>query len=416
MIPLRFDYIPYPLWRRDMPAPLRPLARTLLRPFYPLDAETQPPTTPEALADYLARWRLLPHGMTRDDARRGIAADDAAIARAPAYPPPPHSAPIRLPAQWEPMERILLTFPVLYPPLWAAHAQMIAAITPVADVTVLVPAQAWASAIRFYLHTHGVRDLSRVEFLELPTDDIWVRDYGPFVGQYDDGNQAVVNARFEPLAAYPQAQDDAAAARWSAHAEVPMLTFDFLTEGGNYWSDGAGTLIVNDEMLARHPDMTQADIERKLREAFAFQKLIVLPRLLLEETGHIDLLCKLCDAQTILLNQPNGALNDERLRAAADTLRRAHNAQGQPYTVIPLPFPRLYYNWGIYPVWRSYTNSLTVNGRVLVPIFGVGEDAQALDSYCRAMPQHTIIPIDCRLAANGGGAVHCLTKEVPAGR
>jgi agmatine/peptidylarginine deiminase len=32
------------------------------------------------------------------------------------------------------------------------------------------------------------------------------------------------------------------------------------------------------------------------------------------------------------------------------------------------------------------------------------------------MPAHEFVPIDCRAAINGGGAVHCLTREIPAAR
>lgn len=75
--------------------------------------------------------------------------------------------------------------------------------------------------------------------------------------------------------------------------------------------------------------------------------------------------------------------------------------------------PPPYLNWGIYPVWRSYTNSLTVNGRVLMPVFRTGHDARALTIYQNALPDFEIVPVDCSQTANGGGAVHCLTKEVP---
>ncbi len=57
---------------------------------------------------------------------------------------------------------------------------------------------------------------------------------------------------------------------------------------------------------------------------------------------------------------------------------------------------------------------MTVNGRVLVPTFGIPSDAEALAIYREAMPDYDVIGIDCRAAANGGGAVHCLTKEIPA--
>ncbi len=440
MTAVRFDYIPYPLWRRKMPAPVQSLARTLLRPFYPLDAEAQPPSDAEAMAAYLARWHLLPKGMTQGEAAHYVEVTDVGTTHASSEQntrnddpvgtrhasfvlselssvlsatPSPAASPIRLPAQWEPMERILLAFPVLYPPLWGVHAQMIAAISAVADVTVMLPSPEWAQGIAAFLRLRGMSDLSRIEWLILPTNDIWIRDYGPFVGYDAEGRRAAVDAQYTPLGSYPQQRDDAAAQAWALHAGIPIRRFEFATEGGNYWSDGVGTLLVSDEMFVRYPGMSRSEIEQKLREVFAFDKLIMLPRLLMEETGHVDLVCKLVDAETVLVNTPNGSLNDDRLRAAAALLRRETNAQGRHYRVVELPFPPFYRNWWVYPVWRTYTNSLTVNGRVLVPIFGAGEDQRALDIYRETMPKHEVIAIDCGASANGGGAVHCLTKEIP---
>lgn len=411
---MRFDFAPYPLWRRR-PALMAAIAPTLLRPFYPVDADTQPPATTEALARFLARWHLLPRGVSEAEACYAMATHDGTAESAITprqFEVPMH--PIRLPAQWEQMETILLRFPVLYPPLWPTYAQMVKAIAPAAQVTIIVPAPSWAAAVCYFLRTLGIADMAQIRLLHVPTDDIWIRDYGPFVGYTADGRRACVDAIFDPLGSYPQEQDDRLPRSWAAYAGIPSYQLDFRTEGGNYWSDGAGTLLVSDEMLTRHPHMSREAIEAKLREAFLFDKLIILPRLLHEETGHVDLVCKLADSTTLLLNRANGTSNDERLRAAAKLLRSETNAQGQPYRVIELPFPRMYRNWGIFNIWRSYTNSLTVNGRVLVPIFGLPEDVEALKIYRAAMPDFAIMPIDCRGAVNGGGAVHCLTKEIPA--
>jgi agmatine/peptidylarginine deiminase len=66
-------------------------------------------------------------------------------------------------------------------------------------------------------------------------------------------------------------------------------------------------------------------------------------------------------------------------------------------------------------VWPNYANSLTVNGRVLVPTYGdPARDAAALDVYQQAMPGHEIIAIDAHVVANAGGTVHCLTMQIPA--
>jgi agmatine deiminase len=304
---------------------------------------------------------------------------------------------------------------VLYPPLWALHAEMVKAIAPVCGVTITVSRPMWANGIRLYLEQHGVTDWHHIRFLNIPTDDIWVRDYGPFVGLDEKGEQVVVSATFDPLTTYPQMNDNALALRWAAHNEIPAREISLHTEGGNYWSDGAGTLMVSDELLIRHAQLglSREEVERRLHEAFAFEKLIVTPHLLQEETGHVDMVTKLADAQTVLVTEAEPSINAGNLRRTAEMFRAETNARGQPYTVIELPALPRYFNWGAFSVWRSYTNALTVNGRVLVPVYGEPTDDAALLTYERAMPGYTIIPINCRAGANGGGAVHCMTKEVP---
>jgi agmatine/peptidylarginine deiminase len=412
MADFRFGYIPYPLWRRRWPLPgLGALVRLGCRWFYPVAADTHPPATPRQMARFMARWGLLTDLDER--AAHQYLSDyppEVTLTRADAEPPPAPPQRLRLPAQWEPIAAVLLTWPVLYPPLWAFYAQLAAAIAPAAPLIILVPRPTWASGVQLYLDRHKPIDRQRVQFLSLPTHDIWVRDYGPCVGVLPDGAPVVTYAHFAPLPHYPQTLDEAMPRRWAAHLGLPGRQVPLQTEGGNLWSDGVGTFIMSDIFTQFTP---LADFERILHEVFDFQKLIVTPHLAEEETGHVDLLVKLADAQTVLISAPGDSLNSERLAAAGRLFRQQTNAQGQPYTVFELPSLPPYYNWGLYPIWRSYTNALTVNGRVLVPIYGEKADDAALAVYQQAMPGYTIIPIDCRVVINGGGAVHCLTRDIP---
>ena len=408
---VRFDFIPYPLWRRQFPAPVRAALRPLFRRWLAADADDHPPADPAALAAYLARWGLL-LGASEAEARTALA-EPTPVEVAPAGEPDAAAAlPVRLPAQWEPVAAVLLTWPHLYPPLWAGHAALVAAVAPAAAVEILVPSALWAAAARFYLRGRGIDD-SYVRYVVAPVDDIWVRDYGPLVGRDANSRRAVVKPAFAPLPSYPQARDDALARRWAALRGLPVAPLDLRLEGGNLWTDGAGTLIVSDHAL-RANRLDRVGLESRLRQALAFDKLIVTPCLRREETGHVDLLAKLADAQTVLVTAPALFYNGRALRETAARFQRETNAAGQPYQVIELPAPPPYLNWGVYPIWRSYTNALTVNGRVLVPVFDLPQDERALAVYARALPDYRIIPIDCRAAVNGGGAVHCLTRDVPA--
>ncbi len=399
-----------------MPGPLRALAMPFFNHLLAADADLNPPLKPESMARFMGRWGLL-NGVTESEAAQMLWQGlDVERPRNDVEPQSAPEQPVRLPAQWETIDSIILTWPTMYPPLWEQHAQMVEAITPAAKVIIIVPAPIWGGAAHLFLARRGKAQFDKIRFVNIPTNDIWVRDYGPIVGLNVQGEQVAVKAIFDPLPHYSQANDNAMALRWAAHAEVRAQKLDLHLEGGNLWSDGAGTIILSEQVYSSNPGLTYETLLEKMRRVFDFQKLIVTPRLKWEETGHVDLVVKLADTQTVLVSAPTVIYNAGQLRAVADVFRRETNAAGQPYRLLELPTPPFYLNWGVFPVWRSYTNALTVNGRVLVPVFGLDTDEQALAVYRQAMPNHVIIPIDSRIGANGGGTVHCLTKEIPQAR
>jgi len=414
--PLQFRYVVYPLWRRKLPLPLKLLAQPLLHRYFPAAADHHPPATPAEMARFLVRWHIFDNLFVDEQTiTRGIASVNLSLtyadhARAPqAYT----GGKVRIPAQWEPMQKVLISWAILYPPLWTMHAQMAEAISQVADVEILVPSALWARAVWMYLSWRGHARMEHIHTLVLPTNDVWIRDYGPILAI--DANQQLValNHIYDPLPLYPQQDDDAMPARWSAQHEIPLLNYDLHTEGGNLWTDGAGTLLISERIFYANPYYDRDALEDYLHRFLDFEKLIITPRVAIEETGHIDLLTKLASADTVLISAPTSFTSKMALTRNKRLYQRERNAQGQPYNIVELPTPPLYFNWLAYPIRRSYTNALTINGSVLVPTFDIPEDDIALKVYEQAMPDYRIVPIDCAVAINGGGAVHCMTKEVP---
>jgi agmatine deiminase len=406
--PLQFRYVPYPLWRKAVFPPLRPAADAIYSRFYPVLLDRVPPTTLEAIAQYLRQWRLIDSAQVSDleaitpRFRTPTAASNSA--------PSPYR--IRLPAPWEPIESVLMNYPVIYPPLWPLFAEMIEAITPVADVEIAVPAPLWAHGITLYLQQRGSADPERVHYLDIAADDIWIRDYGPFVGYLPDGQRAMVAATYATHPLYPQTGDNAMPGRYAEVRGLPIRDLRLRTEGGNFLTDGEGTLIMTTKVLRANPQHTRYSLEALLHEYFEFEKLILTSSLSLETTGHVDLLIKFIDAETLVISQPQTLTTRRRLQQVVEQFQQETNARGQRYHIETIPTPSFYTNWLFYPIQRSYTNALTVNGRILVPVYGMPQDTAALDIYRRVAPDYTILPIDCTIGANGGGAVHCMTKEV----
>ena len=145
------------------------------------------------------------------------------------------------------------------------------------------------------------------------------------------------------------------------------------------------------------------------------ETLIVVPPLRMEDTGHVDVFVKLATPDTVLVTEPRSIVNGRRLTEAAEVLDAAATRSAAPIVSWRCPACPHYSNWGIVRVWPNYTNALTVNGRVMVPTYRDPErDAAALAVYRQVMPEHEIIGIDARIAANAVGTVHCLTMQIPA--
>ncbi|MAU09796.1 MAG: hypothetical protein CL607_08250 [Anaerolineaceae bacterium] len=410
---LRFEYIVYPLWRRAVPNWLKPISEQAFGRVFPVYVDQHPPQELTEMARYLGDEGIIDGGDLNDIVALLENAPKPCVVDLDASPPAHDGSLVRIPAQWEHTERVLMSWGAIYPPLWPMHAQMAEAISQVAEVEILVSSELWGRAVWAYLQQRGRANMARIHPLVLPTNDIWIRDYGPIMGVDASGQKVALNPIYAVLPQYPQGLDDGMTNAWSAYHGYPVQPLNLHTEGGNLWSDGQGTLIMSSQIFYSNRFYNRRTLEDYLHTVIDYDKLIISPRLTLEETGHVDLLMKLASADTVFVSANTSASTYQVLNKAKRQFERETNAQGQPYNVIELPTPELYLNWVTYSIRRAYTNALTVNGRVLVPVFGIPQDDIALRTYETHLPDYDIIPIDSAVGINGGGAVHCMTKEVP---
>jgi len=131
--------------------------------------------------------------------------------------------------------------------------------------------------------------------------------------------------------------------------------------------------------------------------------------------GHVDDIARFVSPHRVVCarekdrSDPNyGVLeeNYQRLEAAKDQ-------DGKRLEVIPLPMPGSV----VGPTGRlpaSYTNFYIANGVVLVPVFGHGNDAEALIIFKEIFHDRKVLGLDCRVLVWGFGGIHCVTQQQPA--
>jgi agmatine deiminase len=366
--------------------------------------------TPEALAEVLPKdlfapssgASLLPATITAGESLARIKADgwdprdDYPIF---AFTGAPGDVEV-LPAESEPIKALLIGWPGGASNLTSFFAGVIkAASSEVSTVIVYVPSQTVANGLYSALSSAGA-PLSKIKFLKLSLDTIWMRDYGPLMVRANNSSgYRVVDLRYY----YGRWNDDAAPSRLATAWQVPVSRPPLELEGGNFQSDGAGTCIATTQVLKQNSGYTTQKVKSLFQQYLGCQSTLILPALDGEGTGHVDMYVTITGPRQAIVGQYSSA-DDSYNAKIADQGAAILKAAG--FTVHRIPMPTNYDG-----AYRSYTNSLAVGKRVLVPVYSDDRryESQALAVFKKAYPGFTIVPIDSTQVIQMAGAIHCVT-------
>ena len=137
-----------------------------------------------------------------------------------------------------------------------------------------------------------------------------------------------------------------------------------------------------------------------------------------ETDGHVDGFVAYVNPATVLCEvvadplDPRYAIMAENRRA----LEAETDARGRRFTLLPiLEAPRSAVPPGADGYCRSYVNFYIANSAVIAPAYGIAEDAAVFEALGRSYPDRTIVPVPLRALFRGGGGIHCITQQEPAG-
>jgi hypothetical protein len=159
--------------------------------------------------------------------------------------------------------------------------------------------------------------------------------------------------------------------------------------GGNFLVDGRGTAFSTCviQMENRSLGLSDEDFFKLIKEKLGINKHVILPNYERIGIQHIDCAIKPLDEETILVVRvPQDHHEYNIIEEIAQKLQSLTNADGRPYKIIRI-------NTGPYKneALAAYTNSLILNKKVFVPLFGIPEDKQALKTWQDAMPGYEVI-------------------------
>lgn len=309
-----------------------------------------------------------------------------------------------------------------------------------------------SNIIKRYMARVGA-PLTNYGFIVSAGNSFWYRDCGPICFYYGDQDSvAMLDFMYYP----GRALDDSLPYAIEAQMGIPNFETQIEWEGGNCLVDGAGFCLSSDALYANNTDrrgqltwdgsndssityvdktpLTQQQVRDSMHYLIGTREMRILPTFKYDGgTGHVDLYADMWDENEFVFSKMpevysswyDYAVGEKNM----DSLCSYTSIHGLNYKQHGLPFPCTD-NGGNFRSQRDYNSSYTrtysnhtfVNNVILQPVFskvvnGLPTAEWDLESFYKiqaAYPGYTIYPIDVRTFDGSGGAIHCITKQIPA--
>lgn len=317
-------------------------------------------------------------------------------------------AEFRFPAEWEPHAATWLTWPhngETWPRnLKSAQAEFetfARTLAEVEDVRILATGEL-ATELK-----QRFQQQPRIQIVNVPTNDSWIRDYGPtFVKSHVDGQVAGIDWIYNGWGEkYPPFDEDQRAARLILEAsQIPRIESSLILEGGSIDSNGR-SLVLTTRLCQerRNPDWTDEQISNELSLRLGIDQIVMLDCVEIDgddTDGHVDQVVRFVAENRVVVP----------LRQW-DAVRPALEPLG--LEMIPLPDPEETRRFGnVLPA--SYANFYLASELVVVPAFGAPEDAAAIAVLSALFPDRRVIGLPSANLTVGLGSFHCLSQQQPA--
>jgi agmatine deiminase len=363
-----------------------------------------------------------------------------------------------MPAEWEPHEGTWIAWPhdkfkkgymVKLERIWM---EITMALQPHENVHIIVYDEIHREHVEHQLKYIG-NGLGNIDFYIVPTNSIWICDNGPLVVVNKNGKEAIVDWEFNGWGdRYPYELDNQVPAILSSKLDIPRFDAPVVLESGHE-VNGKGAFMATRSSIInpnRNPGKTEAEIEKELSRYIGVNNFIWLsgvdgndPELGPEETDcHVDLCVRFTGEDTIAYGWAGEIDNNDPfykrvLKVHLEELKNARTDNDKPFNLVKVPMNRhpMYSTSHIGTVghitetrrarlaacgpnswYCPYLDWHVANNIILVPIYGDENDDRATGIIRELFPEREVIGIECRSLLEGGGIIHCVTKEQPAVR
>lgn len=320
----------------------------------------------------------------------------------------------RLQAEWEKQETLMIVFPTIQKDwqyclkeIQTAYIQFINEVKKFQKCLILCDKK--AKIVHFF------PDVKNLEFVEIITNDTWIRDFGG-IDFFEDGVKKTYDFTFNAWGGKFESNLDNSvneALHVKGILTSTLIKENFILEGGSIESNGAGVLLTTEHCLLnqnRNKELSKEEVLEKLKTLFGLEKVIMLTHggLIGDDTdSHIDTLARFLDEKTIAYVQCENKedIHFEELSLMEKELEKS----GFELFPLPLPLPNYYENKRL-PA--TYLNFVFINDALLVPTYNEQNDKKVLEKLQTFFPKKHVIGVDARAFIKEHGSLHCSCMNI----
>ncbi len=237
------------------------------------------------------------------------------------------------------------------------------------------------------------------------TKDVWCRDYMPVQNRLGE----LMQFEYDPsyLRGKKEWEDSRSDVREVCSAnDINPIFSKIKIDGGNVVLYGDKAILTN-RIFKENPEFERKQLISELEELLK-AKVIIIPAVNTDVTGHADGMVRFVDKDTLLGNDLNAEYKYIR-----EGINKACLENGLQYINVPF-FEQKYDKDHEMNAIGIYVNYLEVDNLIVLPKFGVAgnRDEDALSLFKKIFPHRNIETVDFNEVALEGGLLNCTTWTV----
>ncbi len=255
----------------------------------------------------------------------------------------------------------------------------------------------------------GVAGEKYVNF-SIPVDSVWMRDYGPFGISKQRQNIAIVDTIYRHY--QYRKNDDAVPTKISQIQKLAVYPAPIILDGGNFMVDSKGNLFMTERTYIWNSSKPKEEVNNILKNYFKIKNIYTFeyagyPNQPIDGTGHIDMFMKLLKDDTVLIAECDTEPFKTTFNKASEFFQNRIAPNGNRYKILRV---KSYYNNGVY---YTYTNSLIVNGNVIMPVYSNYTKSNLEAKAIYESVGFRVITVNSDASISNGGSIHCVTQTIP---